>query len=65
MINNIIVKALVARNTAQQGQALVEYGLVIGAVSIAALVGATALGGSLNEMFNALSDAVKGFPPTA
>jgi pilus assembly protein Flp/PilA len=39
----------------EEGQGLVEYGLIIVFVSIAAIVGLTALGVNLNDLFQNLS----------
>jgi pilus assembly protein Flp/PilA len=38
-----------------EGQTMAEYGLLIAFIAIIALVGVTALGGSLNGFFNDLS----------
>jgi Flp pilus assembly pilin Flp len=60
-INTQIVKAQVAR---QDGQAIVEYGLVVGAVSLVVLAAATTFSGTLNTMFAELGTAVGTLPPT-
>jgi pilus assembly protein Flp/PilA len=39
----------------EEGQGLVEYGLIIVFVSIAAIVGLTALGVNLNDLFQNLA----------
>jgi pilus assembly protein Flp/PilA len=36
----------------EDGQTLVEYGLILGLLSIAAIAGVTLLGGTLNDLFN-------------
>ena len=41
-----------------QGQDLIEYALLASFLSVAALIGATAAGDSLNEWYNALSAKV-------
>ena len=39
----------------ESGATAIEYGLIAALVSVALIVGATALGNSLNTQFNALS----------
>ena len=50
------MKALVARFAADEsGATAIEYGLIATLISIALIVGATALGTKLNAVFNGLS----------
>ena len=42
----------------EQGQALVEYALIISLVSIAAIAGLTLLGGNINTLFNEVAGKV-------
>jgi pilus assembly protein Flp/PilA len=39
----------------ESGATAIEYGLIAALISVALITGATALGGSLNTQFNALS----------
>ncbi|TMM17901.1 MAG: Flp family type IVb pilin [Actinobacteria bacterium] len=48
-------RALVTR---EDGQALVEYALIISLVSIAAIAGLTLLGGNINTLFNEVAGKV-------
>lgn len=42
----------------EAGATAIEYGLIAGLVSVAAITAMSALGDSLNEMFNAVSEAL-------
>jgi Flp pilus assembly pilin Flp len=55
-INSLIVRAQILRN--QNGQAAVEYALVIGLVSVAAVAGAVAMDSSLKGVFDSISSAL-------
>ena len=46
------------RRDREAGQPLVEYGLIIALVSVAAIVGLGALGGALDGMFSGIADTV-------
>lgn len=43
----------------EEGQGLVEYGLILAGVSIAALVALFALGLRITSLFNVVSDSLK------
>jgi len=47
-----MLKKLMAKMRNEEGQGLVEYALIIVLVSIAVLVGLTALGTNINSIFN-------------
>jgi pilus assembly protein Flp/PilA len=58
-INEAIMRLLVlARN--EEGQALAEYGLILGLIAIAAIVALTALGLALAGQLQSVSDALPG-----
>ena len=42
--------------TNEEGQGMVEYGLIIALVAVVVIVGLTALGGKANTLFNGISD---------
>ena len=44
----------------QAGVTAIEYGLIATLIGVAIIVGATALGGKLNDTFTAISGAVNG-----
>jgi Flp pilus assembly pilin Flp len=46
--------------TDTKGQDLIEYALLGGFVSLAAVAGATALGGALNDWYDAVATTVSG-----
>jgi pilus assembly protein Flp/PilA len=52
------VTALANRLRGQQGQGMVEYGLILVLVSIAVVVALTALGGQLNSVFNTIKNGL-------
>jgi pilus assembly protein Flp/PilA len=45
-----------ARLGREDGQTMVEYGLIVALVALAAIVGLGALGTSVNDMFNGIAD---------
>lgn len=44
----------------ESGATAIEYGLIASLVGVAIILGATALGGSLNTTFQAISTKIKG-----
>jgi pilus assembly protein Flp/PilA len=44
--------------SAEEGQDLIEYALIVGLLALAAVVAMTALGGSISDMWTAVSTAV-------
>ncbi len=47
----------------ESGATAIEYGLIAALISVALITGATALGGSLNNMFSALSETMDDAQP--
>jgi Flp pilus assembly pilin Flp len=54
--------ASVARLTPADGQAMVEYALLLGLVTIVAVGGLGLVGGSVNGMFNTLEGMLSAVP---
>jgi pilus assembly protein Flp/PilA len=50
---------LVAPVRDEEGQAMVEYGLILSLVSIAAILALTSIGGDLVEVFGKVSTSLK------
>jgi pilus assembly protein Flp/PilA len=48
----------------ESGSNALEYGLIIGLISLAIVAGATAAGTALGTMFNSISTAISGFATT-
>lgn len=44
----------------EEGQGLVEYALIIGLISIVAIAALSAAGGSIGDMFDSVSNSLKG-----
>jgi pilus assembly protein Flp/PilA len=42
----------------EEGATMVEYGLLVAFIALVALVGVTALGGSLNALFSAVAGSI-------
>jgi Flp pilus assembly pilin Flp len=56
-INSLIVKLQTRR---EDGQAMVEYGLLLGLVSVIAIAALTAIGVGTNGIYEAVQAAVEG-----
>ena len=48
----------------ESGSNALEYGLIIGLISLAIVAGATAAGTALGTMFNSIGTAISGFATT-
>jgi len=55
-INEAILKLL----SGEQGQALAEYGLILGLIAVAAIVALGALGLALSDQLDAITDELPG-----
>ncbi len=49
----------------ESGATAIEYGLIAGLVSVAAIVALTAMGGSLNTIFSFVDTTLQGAVPAA
>jgi Flp pilus assembly pilin Flp len=54
-INTLVVKL---QNRKQEGQAMVEYGLILGLVSVVGIAALVTIGGSLDAAYTAVTDAL-------
>jgi Flp pilus assembly pilin Flp len=63
---NSLLKLHIAIQTlkAEKGQTMGEYSIVMGVIALAAIVGAQALGGGLNDAFNEIVSQLPGYVPT-
>jgi Flp pilus assembly pilin Flp len=52
------MRLMVARATREEGQALVEYGLILGLVSVVAIGALTVLGVNINTILTELGEKV-------
>ena len=60
----LYISALLSRvRDREEGQTLVEYGLIIALVSIAVVVALTTMGTELDRLFTAVADALTGVEP--
>ena len=59
------MKTLFARFAKDEsGATAIEYGLIATLISVAIIVGATALGGTLNTVFQGIANTMGYVPPT-
>jgi pilus assembly protein Flp/PilA len=54
-----VAMAIVAMRD-EEGQALVEYGLLVGLIAVVCVVAVGVLGGQVNDAFNAITTALGG-----
>lgn len=54
LINMMFIRLAELRER-EEGQALVEYGLIISLVAVVCIVGLTALGGNINGLLNGIT----------
>jgi pilus assembly protein Flp/PilA len=55
---NTLVLRIVARLQDEEGQALAEYGLILGLIAVVAIAALTALGLALTDKFQSIADAM-------
>jgi pilus assembly protein Flp/PilA len=53
---------LIARLRSEEGQAMVEYALILALISVIAIAALTAIGTSVNEIFLAIQAALEAVP---
>jgi pilus assembly protein Flp/PilA len=53
-----VAAVMVARANREEGQALVEYGLILGLVSVVSIAALTLLGGNIEAILNELAEKV-------
>jgi pilus assembly protein Flp/PilA len=57
------MKKLIARFRREEGQALVEYALILALVSVVAIGSLTLLGGNIDTILNAIATIIGGVTP--
>ena len=57
-----LIESLRSRLSAERGEDVAEYALVLGLVAIAAIVGITLVGSSLQGWWNSLGGYISGLP---
>ena len=55
---NALILRIIARLQDEDGQALAEYGLVLGLIAVVAIVALTALGLAVTDKINAVAHAI-------
>lgn len=60
-----LISHIQAFKASEEGATAIEYGLIAALVSVAAIAGFTALGGSLDGIFNFISGELDGAATTA
>jgi len=58
MFASVLTKAVARFIRDQRGATMLEYGLLVGLVAIAAIVAVTAMGNALSDMFSDASNAL-------
>lgn len=53
-----MMEYLTTRMEREEGATMVEYGLLVAFIALIALVGVTALGGGLNDLFQGIADGL-------
>lgn len=55
---NALMLRIIAKLQDEEGQALAEYGLILGLVAVVAIAALTALGLAITDKFQAVADAI-------
>ena len=58
MLQSFAVRLQLAKMRAEEGQALIEYALIVSLISVIAIAALTLTGTSVKSMFNLISDQV-------
>jgi Flp pilus assembly pilin Flp len=58
MLQSFAVRLQLAKMRAEEGQALIEYALIVSLISVVAIAALTLTGTSVKSMFNFISDQV-------
>jgi Flp pilus assembly pilin Flp len=58
MLQSFAVRLQLAKMRAEEGQALIEYALIVSLISVIAIAALTLTGTSVKSMFNFISDQV-------
>jgi pilus assembly protein Flp/PilA len=56
------MRKIIARFRKEEGQAMVEYALILGLISVISIVALTAIGTSVNALFEAIQAALEAVP---
>ena len=56
------MRKIIARFRREEGQAMVEYALILGLISVISIVALTAIGTSVNALFEAIQAALEAVP---
>lgn len=59
-VNNIVSSLIARIHSREEGQTLVEYGLIIALVSVVAIVGLMAIGDELGALFDEIATTLAG-----
>ena len=58
MLQSVAERLLLAKMRAEEGQALIEYALIVSLISVIAIVALQVTGHSVSDMLNSISKAV-------
>jgi pilus assembly protein Flp/PilA len=62
MLKNVAKKVQALLTKKEEGASLVEYGLLVALIAVVCIVGITALGTSINSLFNGVSTTIGNVP---
>ena len=60
---NLIINYLKAKLVKEEGQGMVEYGLIIAVIAVVVLIALTPVGGAVSDVFNSIVGSIRGVVP--
>ena len=59
-MRDLIIRVAAALRSREEGQAMVEYALILGLVSVVSILALTAIGTNVNAIFGSIRDSLAG-----
>ncbi len=60
---NLFINSLKRRMTKEEGQGMVEYGLIIAVIAVVVLIALTPVGTAVSDVFTSIVNSIRGVVP--